>query len=75
MYLRIGNVFLYYKEVIYEDFIWSADRKVRIKGYGTVYVTVNTSPEFKSIRINETVYYPTFIYNMILLDYLKDKGY
>ena len=40
-----------------------------------VYITVNTPPGFKSIRINEATYYLTFIYNMVLLDRLKEKGY
>ena len=36
---------------------------------------MNTPPRPKSIRINKAAYYPTFIYNIILLDRLKDKGY
>ena len=40
-----------------------------------VYITVNTLPGLKNIRIDETAYYLTFIYNMVLLDYLKERGY
>ena len=60
--------FQYYKEAIYRDFIWSADRKVKIKGYGMVYITMNTPPGPRSIRIDKAVYYLTFICNMVLLD-------
>ena len=67
--------FQYYEEAIYRDFIWFADRKVRIEGYETVYITINTPPGPKSIRINEVIYYLTFICNMVLLDYLKERGY
>ena len=67
--------FQYYKEATHGDFIWSADRKVKIKGYRTVYITINTPPGPKSIQINKTAYYLTFIYNMVSLDYLKEKGY
>ena len=41
--------FEYYKEAIYKDFIWSADQKVRIKGYKMIYITINTFPGFKNI--------------------------
>ena len=40
-----------------------------------VYITVNTFPGPKSIRINKAAYYFTFIYNMVLLDRLKERGY
>ena len=40
-----------------------------------VYITVNTFPGPKNIRINEAVYYFTFIYNVVLLDRLKERGY
>ena len=36
---------------------------------------MNTPPGFKSIEINKAAYYPTFIYNVVLLDCLKEKGY
>ena len=38
-----------------------------------VYITVNTFPGLRSIRIDEAVYYPTFIYNVVLLDRLKKR--
>ena len=60
---------------IYKNFILSADRKVRMKGYKMVYITINTPPGLKSIQIDKTVYYPTFIYNIVLLDRLKERGY
>ena len=34
-----------------------------------------TPPEPRSIQIDKTAYYLTFIYNMVLLDYLKKRGY
>ena len=40
-----------------------------------VYITVNTPPGLKNIQIDKAVYYLTFIYNVILLDRLKEKGY
>ena len=40
-----------------------------------VYIIVNTFPGFRSIRIDEVIYYFTFIYNMVLLDCLKERGY
>ena len=40
-----------------------------------VYITVNTFPGLRSMRINEAVYCLTFIYNVVLLDYLKERGY
>ena len=40
-----------------------------------VYITVNTFPGFRNIQIDETVYYPTFICNVVLLDRLKERGY
>ena len=46
-----------------------------MKGYEIVYIIINTPPGPRSIRINKAAYYPTFIYNIILLDYLKKKGY
>ena len=36
---------------------------------------MNTFPGFKSIQIDKAVYYLTFIYNVILLDYLKERSY
>ena len=41
--------FLHYKKATYGDFIWSANQKVRIKGYRMVYITVNTFPGPRSI--------------------------
>ena len=67
--------FQYYKKAIYGDFIWSADRKVRIEGYGTVYITVNTLPGHRNIQINKAAYYLTFIYNMVLFNRLKERRY
>ena len=67
--------FQHYEEAIHRDFIWSADLKVRIKGYEMIYITVNTLPGPKSIRIDKAAYYLTFIYNMVLLDCLKERGY
>ena len=69
------DYFQYYKEATYKDFIWSADRKIIIKGYKMVYITINTLPGPRSIRINKAAYYPTFIYNIVLLNRLKEKGY
>ena len=40
-----------------------------------VYITVNTPPGLRSIQINKVIYYFTFIYNMVLLDCLKKRGY
>ena len=40
-----------------------------------VYIIINTFSGFKSIRIDKVTYYFTFIYNMVLLDRLKEKGY
>ena len=40
-----------------------------------VYIIMNTFPGFKSIRIDEVVYYLIFIYNVVLLDCLKERGY
>ena len=51
------------------------NRKVRIKGYKIMYITMNTFPGLKNIRIDKAAYYLTFIYNVVLLDHLKDKGY
>ena len=34
---------------MYKDFIWSADRKIKIKGYGIIYITINTFPGPKNI--------------------------
>ena len=67
--------FQYYKEAIHGDFIWSVDRKVKIKGYRIIYITVNTPPGLKSIQINKAAYYPTFIYNIVSLNRLKKRGY
>ena len=67
--------FQYYKEVIYKDFIWFTDRKVRIKGYGIIYITINTFSGLRNIRIDKAAYYLIFIYNVVLLDCLKEKGY
>ena len=36
---------------------------------------MNTLPGPRSIRINKVTYYLTFIYNVVLLDRLKEKGY
>ena len=40
-----------------------------------VYITINTLPGFKSIRIDEAIYYFIFIYNVVLLNYLKERDY
>ena len=40
-----------------------------------VYIIMNTLPGLRNIRINEVTYYFTFIYNMELLDCLKETGY
>ena len=40
-----------------------------------VYIIINTLPGPRSIRIDKVVYYLTFIYNMVLLDRLKERGY
>ena len=40
-----------------------------------VYIIINTFPRPRNIRIDETVYYLIFIYNIVLLDYLKERGY
>ena len=40
-----------------------------------VYITVNTLPGLRSIRIDKAAYYLTFIYNVVLLNYLKERGY
>ena len=36
---------------------------------------MNTPPGLRSIRINEAAYYFIFIYNVVLLDCLKGRGY
>ena len=36
---------------------------------------MNTPPGLRNIRIDKAVYYPIFIYNVVLLDYLKEKCY
>ena len=36
---------------------------------------MNTPPGPRSIRIDEVIYYLTFIYNVVLLDRLKERGY
>ena len=36
---------------------------------------MNTPPGFRTIQIDETAYYFIFIYNMVLLDCLKERGY
>ena len=36
---------------------------------------MNTFPGLKNIQIDKTAYYFTFIYNVVLLDRLKKKGY
>ena len=40
-----------------------------------VYIIMNTFPGLRSIRVDEVVYYFTFICNVVLLDCLKEKGY
>ena len=40
-----------------------------------VYIIMNTFPGPRSIRIDEVIYYLTFIYNVVLLDRLKERGY
>ena len=40
-----------------------------------VYIIMNTFPGPKNIQIDKAAYYPTFIYNMVLLNRLKEKGY
>ena len=40
-----------------------------------VYIIINTPPGPRSIRINKAVYYFIFIYNIVLLDRLKERGY
>ena len=36
---------------------------------------MNTPPGPKSIRIDEAVHYFIFIYDVVLLDYLKERDY
>ena len=36
---------------------------------------MNTFSRPKNIQINKAVYYLTFIYNVVFLDYLKERGY
>ena len=40
-----------------------------------VYIIINTPPGLRSIRIDEVIYYATFIYNMVLLNRLKERDY
>ena len=40
-----------------------------------IYITVNTPPGPRSIQINKAAFYLTFIYIVVLLDRIKEKGY
>ena len=55
------------------DYLWAADRKVSIEGYGTVSITVRTPYGTRNLRINDAAFCPTFICNVISLDRLKER--
>ena len=57
------------------DFIWSADSKVPITGYGTVSVSVQTPQGNRQLCAEEAAFCPTFICNVMSLDKLKERGY
>ena len=67
--------FMSYQNAAIGDFLWAADRQVPIAGYGSVDLSVSTPRGTRKIHLEDAAYCPSFICNVVSLDYLKDCGY
>ena len=64
----------WYRNATLSEYIWAGNNKAFVKGYGNVFIIIIISskknefnnPIIKIIRIPNTVFYFSFVYNIIL---------
>ena len=72
-----------YKNATLSKYIWAGNSKAPVKGYGNVFIIIIISSEknefgdpiIKIIRIPNITFYLSFVYNIILFQKLRVRGY